>query len=154
MRILKRTLLTLISLALISFAAACSKQADSKDSKGHAIRLSDYDGKWVVINYWATWCKPCLKEMPALNALYLGNRDNVVVLGVSYDKLSNQEMNAFAKKLEIRYPLLSSFPLKKLGIERVDVLPITFIINPDGKLVKTLRGPQTEQQFRNVIGLS
>lgn len=154
MKIRQMIYILLISCIALAGLASCSKQADSTDSQGRVIRLNDYTGKWVVINYWATWCSPCLKEMPALNALYVGNRDKVVVLGVSYDKLSNEEMNAVANKRSIDYPLMSTFPLKKLGVKRLDVLPITFIINPDGKLVKTLKGPQTENQFRKAIGLS
>ena len=149
----KNALIVLICLFSFSLTASCSKQIDATDSKGQAIRLNDYQGKWVVVNYWATWCKPCLKEIPALNALYLANRDHLVVLGVSYDKLPNNEINVIAKKFSIRYPMLSTFPLQKVGLNRIDVLPITFIISPDGKTVKTLKGPQTEKQFRTAVGL-
>ena len=117
------------------------------------MRLSDYKGKWIVINYWATWCKPCLKEMPALNDLYRNNKNRLVVLGVSYDKLTNEEINDVVKTRSIQYPMLSKFPMDKFGVARVSILPITFIINPEGKLVKTLKGPQTEAQFRQAIGL-
>lgn len=154
MKTLKSFLLILVSLVFISFITACSKEVDSVDSKGHPIRLSDYKGKWVIINFWATWCKPCLKEMPTLNSLYQDNRKKLVVLGVSFDKLSQDEIKKVTEKLEIQYPMLSSFPIQKFGIQRLDVLPITFILNPEGKLVKTLRGPQTEAQFRNAVDLS
>lgn len=154
MKMRRNLFLVLLSLTLLSFVVACSKQADSTDSQGHAIRLSDYKGKWVVINYWATWCKPCLQEMPALNALYQGNRKKIVVLGVSYDQLSNNEIKKIANKMSIEYPMLSTFPLQKLGISHLDVLPITFILNPKGQLVKTLKGPQTKKQFRHALGLS
>lgn len=85
--------------------------------------------------------------------MYQRNRDHVVVLGVSYDKLSNNEINKVVKQWAIRYPMISSFPLNKLGVERLDVLPITFIINPDGKIVKMLRGPQTAAQFKRALVL-
>ncbi len=114
--------------------------------------FSNYKGKWVIVNYWATWCKPCLKEMPALNDLYKNNKDKIVVLGVSYDKLSNKEIKAVAKKLSIQYPMLSTFPINKFGVKHLSVLPVTFIINPKGQLVKTLKGPQTEAQFKQAIG--
>jgi len=140
----KTLLRSMIAIVLLTFLIACSSQPDSHDSHGNAVRLTDYKGKWIVINYWATWCKPCLTEMPALNDLYRHNKNKLVVLGVSYDNLTNKEINTVAKKLSIQYPLLSTFPMDKFGVTRVAVLPVTFIINPDGKLVKTLKGPQTE----------
>lgn len=140
------------SIVFLTFLVACSSQPDAKDSQGNAIRLSDYKGKWVVINYWATWCKPCLKEMPALNDLYRNNKSKLVVLGVSYDTLTNTEINTVVKKYAIQYPMLSTFPIDKLGVTHLSVLPLTFIINPAGKLIKTLKGPQTEAQFRKAIG--
>jgi peroxiredoxin len=139
------------SIAIILLISACSKPIDIKDSHGHTIHLSDYRGKWIYLNYWASWCKPCTREMPALNALYQGNRDNMVVLGVSYDKLSSEEINQVAKKQAIQYPMLATFPLDKMGIPHLNVLPITFIINPKGRLVKTLKGPQTERQLKHAI---
>jgi peroxiredoxin len=142
-------LLTLIMIILL--ISACSKSIDIKDSHGNTIHLSDYRGKWVYVSYWASWCKPCTQEMPALNALYQGNRDSVVVLGVSYDKLSAKKINQVAKKQAIQYPMLATFPLDKMGIHHVNVLPMTFIINPKGQLIKTLKGPQTERQLKHVI---
>ncbi|MCB1827651.1 MAG: TlpA family protein disulfide reductase [Coxiellaceae bacterium] len=150
---MKRALTLLICLFNLILLSACSSQADTKDSKGHAIRLSNYEGKWVVVNYWATWCKPCLTEIPTLNAIYQGNRDRVMVIGVSYDKLNNEEINQVAKQWAVQFPMTAQFPLEKLNVQRLDVLPITFIFNPDGKLVKTLRGPQTETQFKTALNL-
>jgi len=92
--------------------------------------------------------------MPALNKLYRRHPDRVVVLGVSYDKLTNTEINKVANKLSIHYPMLSYFPIDQLGVGDLPVLPMTFIINPAGKLIKTLKGPQTRAQFRAAIGLS
>jgi len=153
MKSLKSILLLLLGVIIISFTTACSKQSDGIDSHGHTIRLSDYRGKWVIINFWATWCKPCLKEMPALNRLYENNRKKVIILGVSYDKLSNHQIKSIVEKLDIKYPMLSSLSLQKFGIQHLDVLPISFVINPEGNLVKTLKGPQTEAQFRSAVDL-
>ncbi len=139
-----------IVLFLISIAA-CSYQPDTLDSEGHPIRLSDYRGQWVIVNFWAPWCKPCLTEMPMLNALYLHHRNKIMVLGVSYDHLSNQEIQSIAKRYRIKFPLMSNFPMKKLGTNDIPVLPTSFIINPSGKTVQTLKGPQTEQSLLRVI---
>ena len=140
-----------LTLLLALFLVACSQQPDSHDSQGNPIRLSDYKGKWVIINYWATWCKPCLTEIPALNNLYQQNKNKVVVLGVSYDKLSHTEINKVVTQFSIRYPMLSTFPIQKIGVKNVSVLPTTFIITPQGQLAKTLKGPQTKKQFAKAI---
>ena len=147
------TLRLLFCLILFMALAACSSQPDAHDSKGQAIRLSDYKGKWVIINYWATWCKPCLKEIPALSQLYRDHSNKVLVLGVSYDQLSNSEIEKVSKKFSVSFPMLSAFPIHKLGVKDVKVLPITFIINPEGKWVKTLKGPQTKQQFAQAVDI-
>lgn len=148
--ILKFCLGVLLSVML----CACSNSADTYDSQGKPVRLSDYQGKWVVINYWATWCKPCLSEMPALNKLQEEHPEKVVIIGVSFDKLTNPEINAILDKYKLNYSMVSKFPLQeKFNIKSLSVLPISFIINPDGKLVKTLQGPQSEEQFISAIGI-
>jgi len=132
---------------------ACSHGIDAHDSYGHPIRLADFRGKWIFINYWALWCKPCLNEIPALQKLYQQNKDKVVVLGVSYDALSNRAIREIAKKLGATFPMLSSFPMEKLGTNNISVLPMTFIINPQGQLYKILKGPQSKQNLLKAIGL-
>jgi peroxiredoxin len=149
-RLLQISLSSLLALILFS----CSQHSvDSYDSQGKVIRLSHYLGKWVVINYWATWCKPCLTEMPALERLHNQYKNKIIVLGVSFDKLDNNAINQIAKKNSLTYPMLSVFPMQKFGIDNIDILPVTFIINPQGKLVKTLKGPQTETQFAQALGI-
>ena len=150
-----KSIIRTITLLLFVFLVACSSQEQpgTKDSKGNSIRLSDYRGKWVLINYWATWCKPCKKEIPVLNDLYQKNKDKLVVLGVSYDKLTNDEINAVVKDQSIQYPMLSAFPLRNLGISHLSVLPVTFIINPKGELIRMLKGPQTEAQLKRAVEL-
>lgn len=145
---------TAVVIVLISCCViACSSKVDSVDSHGKEIRLSDYKGKWVIVNYWATWCKPCIEEMPALQKLASDYKSKLVVLGVSFDKLNNDEINNFAKKVSVSYPLMSTFPIENYGIGHMAVLPVTFILNPQGKLVKTLKGPQTEQSFLKATDL-
>ena len=133
---------------------ACSRGVDARDCHGQAIRLDDYQGKWVFINYWAVWCKPCLTEIPALEKLYQTHKDKIVVLGVSYEALSNRNIRAIAKKLGATFPMLSSFPMEKLGTNNISVLPMTFILDPHGKLYKALKGPQSAQDFLTAINLT
>src|SRR5262245_56226241 len=81
---------------------------DSVDAYGHPIRISNYRGKWVVINYWATWCTSCVSEIPALNDLAKYYQDKVVVLGVNVDDLSNQTLRNLGRDYRVKYPFLRS----------------------------------------------
>ncbi|HVV67433.1 MAG TPA: TlpA disulfide reductase family protein [Gammaproteobacteria bacterium] len=149
---MKKLFLTII-LILACFASACNKQPDAVDSQGKAISFSDYRGKWLVVNYWATWCKPCLTELPELNALYAAHQDKLVVLGISFDHLPNTEIQQFAQPLQLKFPLLSQFPTEKFGIKDIPTLPVTFLISPQGKLTQTLYGPQTKASLLTAMEL-
>lgn len=147
MKYIMRTI-CILSCALI--ITACSKP-DTIDHKGNPVRLSDYKGKWVIINYWATWCRPCIKEMAVLKKLYQKHKKKLIVLGVSFDLLTNDQITDVVRQYRIKYPMMSSFPIQKVGINSIDVLPISYIINPQGKLIKTLKGPQSSSQFLMAI---
>ena len=99
-------------------------------------------GHWVVINYWAVWCKPCIKEIPELNRLaqeYPGIR----VFGVNYDNETGTELAEQIERLGIEFPLLAMDPATELGTPRPVVLPTTLVLAPNGQLAATLVGPQT-----------
>jgi thiol-disulfide isomerase/thioredoxin len=88
--------------------------------EGKTWRFSDYQGKWIVVNYWASWCKPCITEVPALNAFYQEYKDrDVVVLGVNYDFASGEETQKLSQTYQISYPVLASEydPREQLGVE-------------------------------------
>jgi protein SCO1/2 len=129
-------------------------QPVAQDSKGNSINLADYRGKWVVINYWATWCHPCLEELPELNRFYQRYSDKAVVLGVSFDQLPASQIQQLAQRLALNFPLFSSFPMDAFGIKNINALPITFLIAPDGHLQETLHGPQTQASLAKAIGIS
>lgn len=98
-------------------------------------------GRWVVVNYWAEWCKPCIKEVPELNAL--NARDDVTVLGVNFDDARGTVLAAQLDQLGIDFATLPEDPAEALGTERPVVLPTTLVFHPDGRLIQTLVGPQT-----------
>jgi protein SCO1/2 len=127
-------------------------QPVAQDSNGKTINLATYRGKWVVINYWATWCHPCLEELPELNRFSQHYSDKAVVLGVSYDQLPATKIHEVAQRFALNFPLLSSFPLQSLGVENISTLPITFLIAPDGHLQETFHGPQTQASLAKAIG--
>jgi thiol-disulfide isomerase/thioredoxin len=104
----------------------------------------------VLVNYWAKWCKPCIKEIPELNALDQG-RDDVTVLGVNYDGLTGDALAAQLTELKVEFATLTADPATQLGTQRPVVLPTTFILDPEGALVSTLVGPQTLETLEQAL---
>lgn len=127
----KKILLTLCLLALATGAAAF----DLVDSKGKNHKLSQYKGKWVLVNYWATWCPPCLMEIPDLVALHKNKKNNLVVLGVAMDYQDPKEVLDFAKERAIPYPIILGDDRAIDQVGPLRGLPTTYLYNPQGKQV-------------------
>ena len=125
-------------LAAVLSLLGCTKNGPDAT----APSLERLQGQWVVVNYWAQWCTPCIKEIPELNRLdqdYTG----VTVVGVNYDGTNGEELELQRQKLGVTFASLESDPAAQLGIPRPVVLPTTLILDPTGRLVATLIGPQT-----------
>ncbi len=114
-----------------------------KDIKGQAIPFASLKGKWVLINYWASWCQPCLDEIRELNHFYEKNNDKVALFAVNFDLLPLPSQIALIRKFKINYPSLQSDPAKALGLGDIQGVPATFVFNPKGKLQTTLYGAQS-----------
>ena len=124
-------------LPLLLALAACSPAEQAANS----LQLNELRGQWVVINYWAIWCKPCIQEIPELNAL--AEIPQVTVLGVNYDNAGAEELAQQVQKLGIAFPTLATDPASLLGVARPVVLPTSLVLDPEGQLRTTLVGPQT-----------
>lgn len=135
----------LIVIALLALGGC--QQPDFYDTEGNGYRYEDFSGKWRIVNYWATWCGPCIKEIPELNTLAAEHADQLVVLGVNYDAPEPGEMERQVRRMKIEFPVYATEPAAALGITRPEVLPTTFIFTPDGQLYQTLVGPQTEDSL-------
>ena len=109
-------------------------------------------GQWLVINYWAVWCKPCREEIPELN--HIANLPQVTMLGVNYDNTQGEVLKNQVEELRVQFTILLEDPSTKLGYPRPSVLPTTIIINPEGKLHQTLIGPQTEVTITEALNLT
>lgn len=119
---------------------------------GGEVRLSEFRGKWIVLNYWATWCAPCRKEIPELSELN-DARDDIVVLGLAFEDTDIENFDEFLKEFHPGYPLLLVdvyAPPEPFGTPRV--LPTTIILNPEGYPVKTFLGPVTREDIESFIG--
>ena len=110
------------------------------DLKGDKHRLSDHKGKWVLVNYWAEYCPPCLAEIPDINRFAQDNKKNFIALGVDAGGSSIDEIKAFKKKLDLQYPLISSQEEALLAFGIVEAIPTSYIISPKGELVDTVVG--------------
>ena len=118
---------------------------------GGEASLKDFRGKWVVLNYWATWCAPCRKEIPELSVLYEA-RDDIVVLGLAFEDTEIENFDEFLKEFHPSYPLLLVdvyAPPEPFGAPKV--LPTTIILNPAGYPVKTFLGPITRENIESFV---
>jgi thiol-disulfide isomerase/thioredoxin len=132
--------------------AELNKQDVLKDMAGKEHRLLNYQGKWVLINYWATWCPPCLEEVPDLVALYDEHKGrDLVVIGVAVDYKNEQEVARFVDDMLMSYPIVLGTSKVMRAIGPAEVLPSTYIYNPQGKLVKIKRGLVTKQYIEALI---
>ena len=119
--------------------------------RGEQVSLSDFRQKWVVLNYWATWCAPCRKEIPDLSALHQA-RDDITVLGLAYEDTEPENFDEFLEEFHPSYPILLVdvyAPPEPFGAPRV--LPTTIILNPEGYAVKTFLGPVTREDIESFI---
>lgn len=137
---------------LLSAQALCAQGFDLRDMQGKAHRLAQYKGKWVLVNYWATWCPPCLEEVPDLVALYDSRKNkDVVVIGVVFDYQSVKEVEEYVDDMLMSYPIVLGDDAVVQQIGSADALPTTFIYDPHGRLVKTKRGLVTRQYLESVM---
>lgn len=115
---------------------------------GTATQFSHWEGRWVLINYWAEWCAPCREEIPELNRLHgERNRSGIIVLGVNYDGLRGEGLVDLIGAMGIRFPVLLDDPRERWDQMLPSVLPSTLLIAPDGTLHDVLVGPHDYESF-------
>lgn len=139
-------------LLFITSVSTCQAEVVLRDLKGQNMSMSSLKGKWVLINYWAGWCKTCIAEIPEFNHFYEKHKDNQVALfAINYDALPILEQQTLIKQLNINYPSLLRDPVQELSFGDISGVPVTFIFNPEGQLVKTLYGGQTAKRLEKAI---
>ena len=118
---------------------------------GTLVPFTNLRGKLVMINYWASWCRSCIDEIHELNSFYRKNLKKVALYAVNYDGVPVAKQNQLIKKYHISYPSLRIDPSILLHLEDLSAVPVTFVFNPNGQLINTLYGGQTEITLKQLI---
>lgn len=118
---------------------------------GATFDLAAHRGQWVVVNYWATWCSPCLKEMPELSALD-AMREHVTVIGLAYEDNTPEAMRAFLEQHPVVYPVaLVDVYNPPADFDTPRGLPLTYLIAPDGRIARKYTGPVSARMLEEGI---
>ena len=114
------------------------------DQYGRKVAVERLEGQWLVINYWAQWCAPCRTEIPELNALDKQlKQQSAQVLGVNFDALQGDKLSQAAQDMGIAFTVLAQDPAERYQLPRSEVLPVTYIVDDQGRLRERLLGEQT-----------
>lgn len=102
-----------------------------QDTTGKIHKLENYKGRWILVNFWATWCPPCLKEIPDLIALH-ENRKDIMVIGVAMDFGDAQVVMDFVRSMSITYPIILGDRKVASQLDEISLLPSTYFFDPEG----------------------
>lgn len=140
--------------ALLMTAPVLAIDANFTDLDGKPVQLSQFKGKWVVVNYWATWCPPCVHELPELSAFHEANKQGkAVVLGVNHEEAPVGDVKKFMEGYLVSYPVVrdNGSPSSKTPFGVLRGLPTTFMINPQGELVAARTGMVSQKMLEQFI---
>lgn len=141
---LRACLIILASLLLQipAVATASNQQLDFErlDVDGNAVKLSDFRGQWVVVNFWATWCGPCIKEIPELQHLH-DKHPAATVIGVNFETIAPDALKAFMAAIDMTYPVVRVGDAPLIPFEPLKGLPSTFVVSPEGSFTTGHVGP-------------
>jgi peroxiredoxin len=142
---------TLATLALI-MSLSNAPDFTLKSLDGHTVHLSDFRGKVVVLNFWATWCAGCRVEIPRLiDAERRYGAADFVVVGVSMDDAGDDVVARFAKAMNVNYTVVRGDAAVARAYGGVRFLPQSFMIDRHGKLVKMFAGPPDSRELHRLI---
>jgi len=149
--ILKLLLVTSLFAATLAAGPAAAAEAFSlTDADGKVHRLADYRGKWVIVNFWATWCPPCLEEIPDLVGISESRKD-VQVFGVAMEFQDANQVLQFAEGMFVSYPIVLGDEKVAASFGGIKGLPTTLIYDPRGELASRHAGKVTRRQIEELI---
>ena len=124
------------------------------NTKGEEHKFSEHKGKWILVNYWATYCPPCLAEIPDIDRFAEDNKKNFVALGIDAGSSSPAEIDAFKKKLNIHYPLITGQESALLAFGIVEAIPTSYIISPKGEIIDKYVGIITYNDLEAIVNVN
>ena len=123
-----------------------------QDTTGKIHKLEDYKGRWVLVNFWATWCPPCLKEIPDLISLSKDRKD-IIVIGVAMDSDDPRIVMEFVQSMAINYPIVFGNRQIAAQLDDVSLLPSTYFYDPEGNPAARQQGIISRESIENFIDL-
>jgi len=144
---------------LIGFSVSCvlGQQATTpefalRDINGSSVRLRDYRGKVVLVNFWATWCPPCRAEMPDLVRLQRDYaRQGLRIIGITYPPETKTRVRRFVRSMKVNYPIVLGTRQIKARFSSEETLPLTVVIDRDGKVKDIISGILLREEFEEKI---
>jgi len=165
-RLIMRTVILLLMIAAIGYTLYNNATAEDVsvlkagdkapdfslvDLEGNTHKLSDYKGQGVFLNFWGTWCKPCAKEMPAMDRQYEQFKDQgVQVLAVNIAQ-SEFEVQNFADQYKLSFPVVIDKTKSVMTAYNIIPLPTTVLVNPEGEIERVVTGEMTEQDIKGFM---
>ncbi len=116
---------------------------------GERVKLSDFEGEKVILNFWATWCKPCREEMPDLQSIYEERDDDVVILAINMD--AHNDVEGFIDSYSVTFPVLLDENDQVSDMYQIISLPTTYFIDEDGTIVQKHLGQITYEQLEEIL---
>jgi len=135
-----------LPLSLLCLFFISCEQGDVEIFDSRPIFSSSFQGNWVIVNYWADWCPPCIKEIPEI-AAFANKYPEVKVFAFNFDRLEAEDLRPQIKKFGISYPSIMTHPRTLWGIKTPKTLPATYFISPNGEIVFSSLKTQNEESL-------
>ena len=149
---LTATIMVVLSSVAFGQDKGAAPQLELKDVEGRALRLSDYRGKVVLLNFWATWCAPCRAEMPDLVKWQREyRRRGLQIIGVTYPPENPAEVRKLIKSINVNYPIALGKKQTKAIFDEGETIPISVVIDKSGVIREIIKGIIFPEEFEQKI---